>query len=134
MTRPCRIHSAKQTQEGELYTRTYGASLSVLKNVVPFLGKGDDMVARLSKSVKAVPRLVAAGLHGSVPQTRKEFSLGEAASRCRETVVMLSYCRDLHGRFVNSALCAELIELYKCAAAELGKIIDRPVSDAGDVK
>lgn len=103
----------------ELYQESYSASIAVLKNVVPFFADSEGAAAKLSKSVKAVPMLIAEGFHEGAPPIRRSNALSEAALCCREAVVMLSYCRDLHGRFINGALCADLIETYRSVGDRL---------------
>lgn len=104
--------------------RSYAASLSVLRGVVPFLAGGGGMAGRLARGVQTVPRLAAAALCGSVPAVRRAHALSEASLHCREAVVVLSYCRDLHGRFINGALCAELIATYRALDAEIAALLD----------
>lgn len=111
----------------ELVQQSYGASLSVLRAVVPFLARG-SMAMRLAHGVQTVPRLLAAALCGDVPKLRRTHAVAEASLLCREAVVMLSYCRDLHGRFVNGALCSELIERYRMIDAELGRVLGAAAS------
>lgn len=105
-----------------LVQQSYDASLSVLRAVVPFLA-GAGMRGRLARGVQAVPRLLAAALCGDVPGPRRGHALSEASLHCREAVVMLSYCRDLYGRFVNGAICSDLIERYRMIDAELGHLL-----------
>lgn len=129
---------ASQIQTGEvslhaeatLYSRSYDASISVIKNIVPFIN-GDGACAKLKTTVTAVPMLIAAGLMGSVSDERREQSLCEAALCCREAIVILSYCRDLHSRFVNRILCSDLISTYTRLGAELDLLLRVPKVDGG---
>lgn len=117
------------TAEDDLFHRSYRASLAVVRSVAPFLSRRDGAATRLTRNVTAIPRLVAAALHGHVPEARWSHALAEAGCCCREAVVMLSYCRDLHGRFVNGALCAELIEVYRAIDGEIAQLLGRGVGE-----
>lgn len=99
--------------EDPLYHDSYSASISVLKNIVPFLADADGAATRLSKAVKGIPILVAQGSPEREQNLDRSCALSEAAAFCREAVVILSYCRDLHGRFISGALCTDLIETYR---------------------
>lgn len=131
MAKEIKTDESSGSPVSDLYAKSYAASLTILKNVVPFIKNGDVLRGKLTHSAKEVPRLIAAGLHGSVPLLRKSHTLGEAALCCRESVVMLSFCRDLHGQFINGALCAELISTYQSIGDELGKIIEAPAEIPG---
>lgn len=109
--------------KNELLEQSYNASLAVLRSVVPFLSGGDEMRNRLQRSVRSIPRLIAAGMSPDVAHNRKTYSISEAGIHCRETVVMLSYCKDLHGRFINGNLCAELIGIYQNVGDELQRYL-----------
>lgn len=123
MFRPSARSHERGMRGHALVRRSYGASLTVLRGVIPFLAGGGGMARRLAFGVTAVPRLLAASLCGSVPAVRRAHALSEASLHCREAVVMLSYCRDLRARFINGALCAELIETYRAIDAELEQIL-----------
>jgi len=107
----------------ELYHRSYGASITVLKRVVPYLGEDDETRMRLSKSVKSISRLIASNLGCGFMTADRDGALSEVLRKCRGTEVMLSYCRDLHGRFINGSLCGELIETYRFVGDEIEKLI-----------
>lgn len=117
-------------ENGALYARSYGASISVMKGVVPFMDECE--AERLKSSVTAVPRLIAAGLMDSLPGERREKLLCDAALGCREAVVMLSYCRDLRSQFVSSALCASLIDAYGRLGEEIDRIIRARGTNGGE--
>lgn len=126
------MNGASYTQDenfgpDNLLKKSYQISLAVMKDVVPFIGHGDDTRKRLSRSAKIVPRLIAAGIGNSLEPARQQHTLSEAALHCREAVVMLSFCRDLHARYVNSKLCADLINAYVEIANELGIMVGNRV-------
>ncbi len=105
----------------ELVAMSYQASLRVLKNVVPFAETEDDTAATLARLVKSVPRNLAAGLAPHATASQGECSLSEAMRCCRELCVMLAYCRDLSGQFINGGFVAQLIETYRGIEEETGR-------------
>lgn len=131
MAKGCKTDLTGAMPGDELYRKSYMASLTVLKNVVPFIKSGDDVGEKLSHSAKEVPRLIATGLHECMTEIRKSHVLGEAALLCSESVVMLSFCRDLHGQFINGALCGELIDTYQTIGDEIGRIVRNPDEASG---
>lgn len=128
------INGFKDLDDDPLYRGCYGASIAVLKNVIPFISSDDDDIGdQLGRSVKAVPRLLATALHANMPDDRKKRSMNEASLNCREAAVMLSFCRDLHGRFINASLCSELIDTYRRVANELEKMsLPPPAAEEGE--
>ncbi|MFH0800520.1 MAG: hypothetical protein V2A66_10135 [Pseudomonadota bacterium] len=110
------------TLDDPLYRQSYSASIAVHRNIAPYLSEGDDTGTKLGHSAREVPRLIAAGLHSGITSSCKAQALGEAALRCTEAIVMLSFCRDLHGRFINGPLCADLIETYRSVGDELSRL------------
>lgn len=109
--------------EKDLFHKSYSASLAVIRSVAPFLSRSNGS-ARLRKGATTVPRLIAAALLGIAPSERRVHALLEAGFLCREMLVILSFCRDLHSRFINSALCSELIETYRSIDAEILRHVD----------
>lgn len=113
-------HSEKgKERHEELYSRSYGASLSVIKNVAPFLNEDDETRARLVRSVQSISCLIASDLCGGNTENARSEAIGDAVRMCREAVVMLSYCKDLHGRFINGSLCDDLMDVYRFIGKEL---------------
>lgn len=96
----------------ELYKRSYEASLAILREVAHRLpGSEREAIEKpLLNAATTVPRLIASG---------GKCDLKEALARCNETIVGLSYCRDLHADRISSYLCRDLIELYESFAAKL---------------
>lgn len=128
--------SARKTssQSDEMVTRSYDASLTVLKSVIPFLPDADGMGLKLMQQVKAIPMLIAAGNVPDASSGERKQSLGSASQFCRETVVMLSYCRDLHDRFINRSIVAELIDTYRSIGEGLSLELAGGKCSGGDLR
>ena len=117
--------------DDELVNRSYGASLAVLMKVVPYLPEDDEVGAKLMHRAKAIPQLIASCGGDHVSLHHKQRALGEAVQFCREAIVQLSYCRDLHGRFINGALLAELMKTYRSVGDDLSRAIVKPADEEG---
>ncbi len=97
----------------EVMGNSYEASIMVLKFVVPFLADEDETKLRLMNMVKKIPCVIASYPEKNVRDPLDSELLVFAAQMCRESAVILSYCRDLNSRFVNSNMCEQLIKTYK---------------------
>jgi len=106
--------------DDDLVNTSYEASLAVMKKVMPFVSK-DEAGRQLERSVISIPGLIAAGNVPNIAADKREHALGEAVQFCRQAIVILSFCRDLYGRFVNGALCTELIKTYRMVSGEIAR-------------
>ena len=97
----------------DIYQKGYDASLSILKNVIPYIDENDFIKQRLSGHVQGIACTLAL-LHTDVGETGlSEGVMSEVAAKCCEVIVMLNYCRDLRGQFINAVLCENLIRIYR---------------------
>jgi hypothetical protein len=110
----------------ELYRLSYDASLAVIKGVVPFISGDEDTRTRLFKAVREVPRIIAAEFVCDV-EKMDAANIVRAAKMCREICVMLSYCREFDGQFVNGRMCSELIGSYGLIKNKLCEIVGADV-------
>lgn len=105
----------------EVYQHTYRASLIVMTRLVPLLPESEqhDLKSQLSRSCKAVPRLIAEG-YAKRHQTRGfQKYLDDAIGECNEMLVSVTHCRDLYGSRFAPELCDGLIDGYDKAARQL---------------
>jgi four helix bundle protein len=101
----------------EVYQNAYRGMLTVMKEIIPHLPESEkyDLRDQLSRSCKAVPRLIAEGYAKRHQRAGFQKYLDDAMGECNETVVSVSQCRDLYSELVDISLCDSLIELYdKC--------------------
>jgi len=103
----------------EMMGNSYEASIMVLKFVVPFLADEDETKLRLMNMVKRIPCMIASYPEKNTRDQLEPELLVFAAKMCREVAVILSYCRDLNSRFVNSNMCEQLIKTYKDISGSL---------------
>jgi four helix bundle protein len=96
----------------DVYQASYSASIRVFKEILGKLPNSEkyDLRDQLSRSCKAVPRLIAEGYGKRHQRMGFQKYLDDAMAECNETVVSLSHCRDIY-----DIKCDDLIDLYdKC--------------------
>ena len=116
--------SIKSFRDLDVYQSAYQAMITVHKEVLPKLPAKEkfDLCDQLSRSTKAVPRLIAEGY------TKKHQKLGfqkyidDAHAESNETIVGLEQWRDLYG--VEPRLCLELIDGYDKISRQLFKLAE----------
>ena len=108
----------------EVYKTAYRAMLTVHKEILPKLPKEEkyDLKDQLSRSTKAIPRLIAEG-HSKRHQYRGFLKyIDDAHSESNETIVSLSQARDLYPSCLNVNLCSSLIDTYDKISRQLYKL------------
>ena len=107
-----------------VYQNTYKASLMVANEILPKLPSREkfDLSDQLSRSSKAVPRLIAEGYAKKHQKAGFQKYLDDALAECNETIVSLSHCRDIYK--LNEELCDELINIYDISARQIYKLAE----------
>ncbi len=82
----------------EVYQTTYQAMLIVIKEVISKLPGNEkfDLCDQLSRSCKAIPRLIAEGYGKRHQRAGFQKYLDDAMGECNETIVSLEQCRDIY--------------------------------------
>lgn len=95
-----------------IYTSAYSAMLSIFKNVLPFLPEFEkfDLKNQLSRSSKAIPRLIAEGYGKRYQRLGFQRYLDDSLGECNETMVSLEQCKDIYN--INPDLVNILIQDY----------------------
>ena len=109
----------------DVYQGSYKASILVIKKIVPKLPESEkkDLADQLSRSCKAVPRLIAEGYGKKHQKAGFQKYLSDAMSEANETVVSLSHTRDLYlEKKEDVDLCDELIDIYDKSGRQLFKL------------
>lgn len=103
----------------EVYRNTYQAMLVVMKEVVPKLPEREkyDLSSQISRSCKAIPRLIAEGYAKKHQRAGFQKYLDDAMGECNETVVSLEQAKDLYS--IEEELVSGLIDTYDKAARQL---------------
>ncbi len=105
----------------DVFQKSYEASLSILRNVVPYIDEDDFIRQRLSDYVQSIAcALALMETDSSVVGSNDNIAI-DVVAKCCEVVVMLNYCRDLHSQFINAKLCDSLISTYRSIQSQTSK-------------
>ncbi len=82
----------KSFRDLDVYQRTYKAAIEVMTKIIPKLPDSEkyDLKDQLSRSCKAIPRLIAEGYAKRHQKHGFQKYLDDAMAECNETVVSLS--------------------------------------------
>lgn len=105
----------------EVYQNSYQAMLLVMREIVPKLPYSEkfDLKDQLSRSCKAIPRLIAEGYAKRHQRAGFQKYLDDAMGECNETIVSIEQCRDLYLKYVDERICEELINIYDKSGRQL---------------
>jgi len=108
----------------EVYKRSYDASISVIKFIVPKLPDTEkyDLKDQLSRSSKAIPRLIAEGFAKKFQKKGFQKYLFDAMGESNETQVSLSQSKDLYNSDVDEQKCIDLIKEYEIIGKQLFRL------------
>lgn len=103
----------------DVYQNTYKSMLIVMKEIVLKLPTYEkyDLADQLSRSCKAIPRLIAEGYAKRHQKMGFQKYIDDAMAECNETIVSLEQCRDIYD--VNPKLVVELVDNYDKSARQL---------------
>lgn len=93
-----------------------------MKQIIPFLPKSEkfDLVDQLSRSCKAIPRLIAEGYAKRHQKMGFQKYIDDAMAECNETIVSLEQCRDIYN--LNSELINKVVAMYDRNGRQLYKL------------
>ncbi|WP_455393012.1 four helix bundle protein [[Eubacterium] cellulosolvens] len=105
----------------EVYQKSYKLSINVMIELIPKLPEIEkyDLRSQLSRSCKAIPRLIAEGYAKRHQKKGFQKYLADAMSECNEMVVNLYHCRDIYFNNIDLNLCKELIDTYDKTGRQL---------------
>jgi len=108
----------------EVYQRAYKACLTVMKEIVPKLPDSErfDLKDQLSRSSKAIPRLIAEGFAKKHQRAGFQKYLDDGMAESNETQVSLCQCRDIYPGFVEINICTPLISEYDIISKQLYRL------------
>jgi len=103
----------------EVYQNSYQAMLLVMREIIPKLPDSEkyDLKDQLSRSCKAIPRLIAEGYAKRHQKQGFQKYLDDAMGECNETIVSLEQVKDIYK--INVELCNELIRTYDKTGRQL---------------
>ena len=108
----------------DVYQRAYKASILVMIKVVSKLPDSEkyDLKDQLSRSSKAVPRLIAEGYAKKHQRAGFQKYIDDAMGEANETQVGLCQCRDIYPKYVDINLCEDLIKEYEIIGKQLYRL------------
>jgi four helix bundle protein len=108
----------------DVYQRAYNLGIIIMKKVIPNLPieERNDLRNQLSRSSKAIPRLIAEGYAKKHQKFGFNKYLDDALAECNETIVSLSQCHDLYPNRIETNLCRTLLESYDIVSKQLYKL------------
>lgn len=103
----------------EIYQNSYKAMLIVVQDILTKLPESEkfDLKDQLSRSSKAIPRLIAEGYAKRHQRAGFQKYLDDAMAECNETIVGLEQCRDLY--HFNTQQINKLIDIYDKTGRQL---------------
>ncbi len=104
-----------------VYRDTYAACIKVMTELLPKLPETEkfDLKDQLSRSVKAIPRLIAEGYAKRHQRAGFQKYLDDAMAECNETIVGLEMCRDIYHKHLGDFPVVEVIDSYDKAGRQL---------------
>ena len=107
----------------EVYQRAYDTCLIVMREIVLKLPETEkfDLRDQLSRSSKAIPRLIAEGFAKKHQKAGFQKYLDDAMAESNETQVGVCQSRDIYPKYVDLGICDYLI----CEYDIIGKQIYR---------
>ena len=111
-------------QDLDVYQRSYSACVEVITKIIAKLPPSEkyDLVDQLSRSSKAVPRLIAEGFAKKHQKAGFQKYLDDAMAESNETQVGLCQCRDIYPNNIDIDLCKKLINEYDIIGRQLYKL------------
>lgn len=108
----------------DVYQNTFKASIVIAKHILPKLPADEkfDLKSQLSRSSKAMPRLIAEGYAKKHQKYGFQKYLDDAMGECNETIVSLEHVKEIYG--IETAMCVELVGLYDKSARQLFKLAE----------
>lgn len=108
----------------EVYRRTYETSVEIMIKILPKLPDIEkfDLKSQLSRSCKAIPRLIAEGYAKRHQNRGFQKYIDDAMGECNEIIVSLSHCKDIYYMRIDTKLCEKLIDNYDISARQLYRL------------
>ena|SRR3989344_6634945 len=106
----------------EVYQNTYEACIIVHKKILPKLPEKERYILydQLSRSTKAIPRLIAEGYAKRHQRSGFQKYLDDAMGECNETLVCLEQIIDIYE--IETELCIKLVDVYDKSGRQLYKL------------
>lgn len=114
-------NKSKGFYELDVYRTSYQAMIDVFKKILPTLPNCEkyDLYDQLSRSSKAIPRLIAEG-HSKRHQNKGfQKYIDDAHAESNETIVSINQVKDLYASKELANICEELMDTYDKISRQL---------------
>ena len=108
----------------EVYGRSYKACLIAIQQIVPELPDSEkfDLKDQLSRSSKAIPRLIAEGFAKKHQKAGFQKYLDDVMAESNETQLSACQSKDIYPKFVDINICDQLISEYDIISKQLYRL------------
>ena len=108
----------------DVYQSSYACMLEVARHILSKLPESEkyDLRDQLSRSIKAIPRLIGEGFGKKHQKAGFQKYLDDAMAETNETIVGLNQVKDLYGIEVD--LCESLIKKYDIIARQIFRLAE----------
>lgn len=108
----------------EVYQDSYKNMLVIARQILPKLPQSEkyDLTDQLSRSSKAIPRLIAEGFAKKHQKAGFQKYLDDAMTETNETIVSLEQAKDIYN--IEPELCIKLIKEYDIIARRIFKLAE----------
>ncbi|MEK7633926.1 MAG: four helix bundle protein [Patescibacteria group bacterium] len=105
----------------EVYRNSYQYSIIIMTKIINKLPQSErfDLKDQLSRSCKAIPRLIAEGYAKRHQRFGFQKYLDDALAESNETIVSLEQSKDIYGYLMDKNLCDELIKKYDILSKQI---------------
>lgn len=109
----------------EVYQRSYDGAIKIAVELLPKLPDSEkyDLRDQLSRSSKAIPRLIAEGYAKRHQKLGFQKYLDDAMAECNETIVGIEMCRDIYK--IDPLFCDELVKTYDIIGRQLYRLREK---------
>lgn len=106
----------------DVYQSSYENAIIVAKQLLPKLPPEEkfDLKDQLSRSTKAIPRLIAEGYAKRHQKMGFQKYLDDALAESNETIVGIEMCKDIYG--IDKSLCENLVNEYDKISRQLYRL------------
>lgn len=110
----------------EVYQLAYQFCIKVIKEILPKLPESEkyDLKDQMSRSTKAIPRLIAEGYAKRHQRMGFQKYIDDAMAECNETIVGLEQCKDIYGERMKEISFIEIIDSYDKIGRQLYKLAE----------
>ena len=107
-----------------VFQRSYNACLIVMKQIVPNLPDCEkyDLKDQLSRSSKAIPRLIAEGYAKKHQKAGFQKYLDDAMGESNETGVSMCQAKDIYSNYVDVNICDAMVTEYDIIGRQLFRL------------